>query len=87
MCGWLKGGRRTRRCHIFSAAASHDPGAESHDPGSSLTIQEKRDPLLSLALQSHHPGTVTAIEGDSYRLKEARERSEQRARQRNAAKR
>ena len=34
-----------------------------------------------------HNAEILAIEGDSYRLKEARERSEQRARQRNGAKR
>jgi DNA replication protein DnaC len=43
--------------------------------------------VVSLVDRLIHNAEIIAIEGDSYRLKEARERSEQRARQRNAGKR
>ena len=42
--------------------------------------------VVSLVDRLVHNAEVLAIEGDSYRLKEARERSEQRARQRRKAK-
>ncbi len=43
--------------------------------------------VVSLVDRLIHNAEIIAIEGESYRLKEARERSEQRARQRNGAKR
>jgi DNA replication protein DnaC len=43
--------------------------------------------VVSLVDRLVHNAEIIAIEGDSYRLKEARERSEQRARQRNGGKR
>src|SRR5215472_11947375 len=43
--------------------------------------------VVSLIDRLVHNAEIIPIEGDSYRLKEARERSEQRARQRNAGKR
>jgi DNA replication protein DnaC len=43
--------------------------------------------VVSLIDRLVHNAEIIAIEGDSYRLKEARERSEQRARQRRSAKR
>jgi DNA replication protein DnaC len=43
--------------------------------------------VVSLVDRLVHNAEIIAVEGDSYRLKEARERSEQRARQRSATKR
>jgi len=43
--------------------------------------------VVSLVDRLVHNAEIIAIEGESYRLKEARERSEQRARQRNGGKR
>ena len=43
--------------------------------------------VVSLVDRLVHNAEIIALEGDSYRLKEARERSEQRARQRNRGKR
>ena len=43
--------------------------------------------VVSLVDRLIHNAEIVAIDGESYRLKEARERSEQRARQRNGAKR
>jgi DNA replication protein DnaC len=43
--------------------------------------------VVSLVDRLIHNAEIIAIEGDSCRLKEARERSEQRARQRNGARR
>ena len=48
---------------------------------------EDRVAVVSLVDRLVYNAEIIAVEGESYRLKEARERSEQRARQRNGGKR